>query len=205
MAQYSIEALASRTGSTVRNVRAYQDRGLLAPPGRKGRHAVYDDMHLARMRLILELLKRGYSLSSIKDLLDAQQRGERANGVLGLVNEVTGPWSDEEPTVMTSDELVRMYRLPNATKNDVGVELGVLEKVDGGYRVLSPRLLMVGAQLRQAGVPLMDVISHLKMLRQAMEAVAEQFVRLGARYVPGPRSKRLPEAADIVRRLRPLA
>jgi DNA-binding transcriptional MerR regulator len=205
MAHYSIEALASRAGSTVRNVRAYQDRGLLPPPGRQGRHAVYDSLHLARVRLIVRFLRRGYTLASIKDLLDAQQQGVGVGGVLDLVTEVTGPWSNESPTVITEDELTRMFGVDDPVARKTAVELGLLEREGDCYRVVSPRLLTVGAQLRASGVPLDEAIAHLKALRGAMEAVAAQFVALVARHIPILKSNRFPEAADLVRRLRPLA
>ena len=56
-----IDELARLAGATVRNIRVYQDRGLLAPPRRDGRVGIYTDAHLARLRLIGQLYKRGYS------------------------------------------------------------------------------------------------------------------------------------------------
>jgi DNA-binding transcriptional MerR regulator len=206
MASYSVKTLASRAGSTVRNVRAYQDKGLLPQPGRRGRHAVYDSMHLARLRFIVRLLKRGYTLSSIKDLLDAErQGGGPGRSVIGLVTEVAGPWSDESPTVVTREELVKMLGVDDRVALASALELGLLTSEGDGYRVVSPRLVAVGAQLRAIGVPLHEVMSPLKVLRAAMEVVAAQFVELAAKHIPSPKSKRFPEAADIVRRLRPLA
>ena len=46
--EYSIDELARVAGTTVRNVRAYQDRGILPPPERRGRNGVYNHTHLAR-------------------------------------------------------------------------------------------------------------------------------------------------------------
>ena len=51
MADYRIDDLARAAGTTVRNVRAYQERGLLPPPRREGRVALYGDAHLARHRV----------------------------------------------------------------------------------------------------------------------------------------------------------
>ena len=55
--EFSIDALARETGSTVRNIRAYQDRGLLPPPERRGRKGIYNDAHLSRLRIINRLLE----------------------------------------------------------------------------------------------------------------------------------------------------
>ncbi|HEY3480708.1 MAG TPA: MerR family transcriptional regulator, partial [Streptomyces sp.] len=43
---YRIEDLSHLSGTTVRTIRAYTDRGLLPKPERRGRANVYDDAHL---------------------------------------------------------------------------------------------------------------------------------------------------------------
>ncbi|NGO67532.1 MerR family transcriptional regulator, partial [Streptomyces boncukensis] len=75
LSEYRIEDLAHHSGATVRTIRAYQDRGLLPKPERRGRANVYDDSHLARLRQIADLLERGYTLASIKELLQAWDEG----------------------------------------------------------------------------------------------------------------------------------
>src|SRR5579885_2120055 len=62
MSEYSVDELAHIAGTTVRNVRTYQDRGVLPPPEKRGRKGFYNDTHLARLRLIGQLLQRGYTL-----------------------------------------------------------------------------------------------------------------------------------------------
>mgnify|MGYP001322185641 CR=1 FL=1 len=54
--EFTIDQLAREAGSTVRNVRAYQDRGLLPPPEKRGRTGIYTDVHLARLKIIGALL-----------------------------------------------------------------------------------------------------------------------------------------------------
>ena len=49
----TIDELARAAGTTVRNVRVYQDRGLLPPPERRGRLGLYGPDHLRRLRLVL--------------------------------------------------------------------------------------------------------------------------------------------------------
>src|SRR5690348_8532613 len=65
----TIDALAQAAGTTTRNVRAYQTRGLLPAPLVVGRVGYYGDAHLERLRLIANLQERGYSLAAIADLL----------------------------------------------------------------------------------------------------------------------------------------
>lgn len=142
-AEYRIEDLAHASGATVRTIRAYQDRGLLPTPERRGRANVYRDTHLARLRQIADLLDRGYTLASIKELLDAWDTGRGLGGVLGLVAEVHGPWTDEQADRITRDELNLKF---GGTSDDEAVaeavELGVLEPIpgrDGEFLVPSPR------------------------------------------------------------------
>src|SRR3712207_2361123 len=84
MAGMTIDELARRAGTTSRNVRAYQERGLVPPPDRAGRVGVYGEGHLARLRLIASLLDRGFSLASIGELLRAWEAGHSVRDVLGL-------------------------------------------------------------------------------------------------------------------------
>ncbi|MDQ2797612.1 MAG: MerR family transcriptional regulator, partial [Actinomycetota bacterium] len=58
-ATYRIDDLARAAGTTVRNVRAYQERGLLHAPARVGRTAIFDDTHLTRLKMITSMLDRG--------------------------------------------------------------------------------------------------------------------------------------------------
>ncbi|WP_127481012.1 helix-turn-helix domain-containing protein [Nocardioides pantholopis] len=64
-AQYSIHQLAAATHLSVRTIRAYQTRGLLAPPRRQGRRVVYGRRHLDRLEKIKTLQREGYNLAAI--------------------------------------------------------------------------------------------------------------------------------------------
>src|SRR5438270_13656636 len=84
MERLTIDELARRAGLTTRNVRAYQERGLLPPPVRAGRVGYYDERHLARLSIVGELLERGYSLASIRELIDAWEAGGDLGQLLGF-------------------------------------------------------------------------------------------------------------------------
>jgi DNA-binding transcriptional MerR regulator len=213
---YRIEDLAHRSGATVRTIRAYQDRGLLPRPERRGRANVYSDAHLARLRQIADLLDRGYTLASIKELLEAWDAGRGLGGVLGLVAEVDGPWTDEEAVRISRAELdERFGGHPDDAAVADAVELGVLERVPGEdetYLVPSPQELSVAVELYEAGVPLSAIASHLRELRGQVEHIASRFLEFTtehvfARYLGEhpPTDAEATEAASLVRRLRPLA
>ena len=63
--RYTLDELAVAAGMTVRNVRAYQTRGLLPGPERRGRRAVYTGEHLLRLEAIHRARTRGASLALI--------------------------------------------------------------------------------------------------------------------------------------------
>ncbi|WP_424569162.1 MerR family transcriptional regulator [Streptomyces sp. CH-036] len=215
-AEYRIEDLAHASGATVRTIRAYQDRGLLPTPERRGRANVYREAHLARLRQIADLLDRGYTLASIKELLEAWDAGRGLGGVLGLVAEVQGPWTDEEADRITRTELDAKF---GGAQDDEAiaeaVALGVLERVPGRddeFLVPSPQELAVAVELHAAGVPLMAISGHLRELRGQVEHIASRFLEFTtehvfARYLGHrpPTDSDAAEAASMVRRLRPLA
>ncbi|MFJ1547295.1 MerR family transcriptional regulator [Streptomyces sp. NPDC088246] len=214
--EYRIEDLAHASGATVRTIRAYQDRGLLPTPERRGRANVYRDTHLARLRQIADLLDRGYTLASIKELLEAWDTGRGLGGVLGLVAEVHGPWTDEQADRITRSELnTRFGGSPDDEAVAEAVELGVLERIQGRddeFLVPSPQELAVAAELYAAGVPLSAISGHLRELRGQVEQIASRFLEFTtehvfARYLGHrpPTDSDAAEAAAMVRRLRPLA
>ncbi|MFH8608518.1 MerR family transcriptional regulator [Streptomyces sp. NPDC018029] len=214
--EYRIEDLAHHSGATVRTIRAYQDRGLLPRPERRGRSNVYGDAHLARLRQIADLLDRGYTLASIKELLEAWDAGRGLGGVLGLAAEVDGPWTDEKADRITRAELDAAF---GGTSDEAAVAdavaLGVLEPVPGRedeFLVPSPQELAVAVELHAAGVPLSAISGHLRELRGQVEHIASRFLEFTtehvfARYLGHrpPTEADAAEAAELVRRLRPLA
>ncbi|GHC36304.1 hypothetical protein GCM10010507_06780 [Streptomyces cinnamoneus] len=214
-AEYRIEDLAHRSGATVRTIRAYQDRGLLPRPERRGRANVYGDAHLARLRQVSGLLDRGYTLASIKELLDAWDTGRGLGGVLGLAVEVDGPWTDEEPGRITRAELdARFGGERNDRAVEEAVELGVLVRLPSSpdaFLVPSPQELAVAAELHAAGVPLTAISGHLRELRTQVEHIAGRFLDFTAEHVfhpylgHPPTDEEAAQAAALVRRLRPLA
>ncbi|MFC5750759.1 MerR family transcriptional regulator [Actinomadura rugatobispora] len=217
MAEYRIDELAQAAGGTVRNIRAYQDRGLLPPPRLEGRVGIYDDSHLARLRLIGKLLGRGYTFAIIKDLLSAWETGKDVGEVLGLEKVLTDPWSDEIPGTTTLEELRSAFG-PDLDPAEIArmldrtVRLGLVEPAGGDhYRVPSPRLLHVGAELVAAGIPLESVLDIAEQIRDDCDVIAGRFVNLVREHVfqrdtdeSVPGGDDVAEIAAMVRRMRPL-
>ncbi|WP_017592626.1 MerR family transcriptional regulator [Nocardiopsis potens] len=213
MAEYRIDELARLAETTVRNVRVYQDRGLLSPPRREGRVGIYTEAHLARLRLIAQLLSRGYTFANIRELVTVWERGGDLNDVLGFESAVGDPWTDEIPGHITADELVELFK-GDVTDDNIerAVRLNLLE-VDGDrFRVPSPRLLHAGAELVAAGMSVSSVLDIAERLEGHVDAAAGELVREIADHILSEHAPEgilqgsdIGEAAELVRRLRPLA
>lgn len=207
----TIDELARRSGVTSRNIRAYQERGLLPPPAVRGRVGWYGEAHLARLRHIAQLAERGFSLAAIRELFRAWERGHGLAEVLGFEEALAEPWVEEPEQVLSRAELAAFFGDDEPALRR-SVEIGVLEELgDERYRVPSPRVLRVGAALVAAGIPLDAVLDEGAALRDAMDRVADRFVRLFLQHVWDPYVARgmppeeLSGVTEALRRLRPLA
>ncbi|HJL19136.1 MAG TPA: MerR family transcriptional regulator [Sandaracinaceae bacterium LLY-WYZ-13_1] len=210
--ELTVGELAKRAGITVRNVRAYQDRGLLPPPRRRGRAAIYSEVHLLRLRVIQQLLGRGYTLASIGDLLDAWAKGHDLAELMGLESAISSPFSSEAPAHLTLADLVERFGAIPPARIAQAIALGYLEPEEDGFRAPSPRLIHAAEELVASGVPLGALLDQAERLRGDVERIADGFVELVAEHVFDPVGRRrlpppeeAPRLASIVRRLRPLA
>jgi DNA-binding transcriptional MerR regulator len=215
MTEYRVAELARAAQTSVRNVRVYQDRGLLPPPRREGRIGLYNEAHLARLRLINRLLARGYTFATIGELFDAWSKGKDLADTLGLREALTAPWTQEESVRMSRAEVSRRFGTPfSADAAARAIELGMLvpDGKDGtAYLVPSPSLLDAGSELVAAGVPLDVVLDLAAGVQDDMSRVAQRFISLlldhiavtdDEKHLTGPLSG---EVAQRVIRLRPYA
>src|SRR3954453_7303879 len=209
---YRVDELARAAGTTARNVRLYQERGLLPSPRLEGRVGWYDDSHLARLRLITRLLDRGFSLANIAELLSTWEAGRDIGSVLGGEQVLTVPWNDESPTPVTMARLREVFGDEfGATEADRLVEIGLLQRQGRSYVVPSPALLGVAGELVTVGLPLAAVMQLAETLVAHLTAIARGFITTTTEALqPGVDPTTL-GADDIERmaegatRLRPLA
>ena len=209
--EFSIDELSRAGGSTVRNVRAYQDRGLLPPPQRRGRNGIYTQDHLARLRLIGRLLERGYTLANIAELITAWEQGRDLQQLMGLESQLTRPWSDETPITISLIELAKAFG-GNYRPSDLAraLELGIVERDGLRFRVPSPKLLSVGSEIVGMGIPLRELLTIIGGLRRNVERVADELIQVAVgsidRYGDDlPPAEDVPQLAAMIGRLRPLA
>ncbi len=208
---YRIDDLARAAGTTVRNVRVYQDRGLLPPPRREGRTGIYSEAHLARLRLIGSLLEKGYTFAHIGEFLEAWQRGRNLTDLLGLEEVLTTPWSDEVDDYVTADELVELFGQEQLDEESLARALDQQLVVPDGdrFRVPSPRLLHAGSELVKAGIPLSVVLGLSEQLAEDMDRSARRLVGAVADHAVLPLTESydasLAEVGELITHLKPLA
>ncbi|MGW7407314.1 MerR family transcriptional regulator [Streptomyces sp. NPDC054833] len=186
-----MEELAQLAGITVRTLRFYRERKLIPPPRREGRIAWYDDHHLARLRTISALLERGHTLNGIAELAEAFDHGRDVADLLGV-----GAPTEEEPVRLTPEELADHFAGEVTRENlAAAMDLGYLG-TDGDEIVhISRRLLDVSAALVREGIPLAEVLTAAKRVREHADALAELFTEVILRHGP----------EEDLERLRPLA
>ncbi|MGW6915249.1 MerR family transcriptional regulator [Kitasatospora sp. NPDC054939] len=211
--EYRVEELAEAAGITTRTLRFYRERKLLQPPRREGRIAWYGEAHLARLRMIAELLERGHTLGGIAELIGAGESGRDVAELIGLEAAIIAPWSDETPTHLSWAELHAAFGEQLTGENTAEAIAQGLVTVDAdGIGHVSRRLMDATTALVGAGVPLAAVLEASRRTQEHVDAIAEAFTALvrdhllGALAGGGP----LPpgEAAQLTERIlqtRPLA
>jgi DNA-binding transcriptional MerR regulator len=212
--EYRIDELARLAGTTVRNVRAYQDRGLLPSPRREGRVGLYSEAHLGRLRLIGTLLERGYTLANIAELADAWERGRDIGDLFGFEAILSAPWSEEASTTASAEQLAELVAGADPAVADFALReatrLGIVEAEGDHFRVLAPAVFETGTLLLRAGVPLEQVLVLARAMRQHIEEVAALFVDVVDTHICAPWGdviprNELPALAELIEQLRPLA
>lgn len=209
----TIDELAQRAKTTTRNVRAYQTRGLLPPPRLSGRVGYYDEGHLARLRLISHLQERGFSLSSIDELLSTWEEGGTLSDLLGFEEALTEPWTEEQEELVPLERLRALAPMVEDVEPFVtrAIELGLLRVEGDQFWIRSPRLLRIGEELVGSGVPFPAVLDVVAGLVSHTAEIAQRFVDLFERHVWDPFEKagmppeKLPDVTAVLRRVRPMA
>lgn len=208
-----VEELSALAGTTVRNLRAFQDKGIIPPPAKRGRQAVYGEAHLYRLQLLLRLQSRGYSLNGIKELIDAAEQGRNVRELIGLDTVITTPLmpSNSTPGTVTNAQLLRMFgykRMPKVLLRQA-VDLGFLLPEGRRYRVGEILMLEAAADLVKNGIELTDLLEIARRLRENMDRMAEDITWRLAKSIDSygsdiPPQKDMPRIAALIQLLRRL-
>ncbi|WP_308272268.1 MerR family transcriptional regulator [Kitasatospora sp. SUK 42] len=211
--EYRVEELAEAAGITTRTLRFYRERKLLPPPRKEGRIAWYGEEHLARLRMIGELLERGHTLGGIAELIGAGESGRDVAELIGLEAAIVAPWSDETPVRMDWDELKAAFGDQLTEENTAeSIAQGYITVEEDGITHVSRRLMDATTELVAEGVPLAAVLDASRRTREHVDAIAEIFIEVVGEHLLSALSGETPlapgEAARLTERIlrvRPIA
>jgi DNA-binding transcriptional MerR regulator len=179
--EYRIDDLARLAGTTTRNIRVYRDRGLLPPPLRVGRIALFNDTHLTRLRLITSMLDRGYNIAHVREMLSAWEEGKNLGDVLGLETAIVGTWTTEKPETMPLVDAERLVDDPRAFDRLVALQV---IRVDGARATVTrPKLIEAFNEIRGYGVELAKLIDLHEQIVPEIDKISDMLVRAGAEHV----------------------
>jgi DNA-binding transcriptional MerR regulator len=210
--QLTIEQLAAQSGMSVRNIRAHQARGLLAPPEVRARVGYYGPEHLEQLRLIRDLQEDGFNLSGIKRLLDdSQGTAERLQRFGEALSAVA---TAERGETLTLEELGRRFRVSAQDAPEVLAEaerLGVLVPIgEGRFQAPSPSLLAIAEEVVGRGISLRSALAVLEDVDRHCQSVSRSLVELFVHEIWKPfaqadmPAERWPEIEHAVERLGPV-
>jgi DNA-binding transcriptional MerR regulator len=208
----TIEQLAAKSGMSVRNIRAHQARGLLAPPEVRLRVGYYGPEHVAQLRLIRDLQNEGFNLGGIKRLLaDSEGTAQRLVQFRQALTE-----RHREPVeTLTRAELAQRFRVggrEGARELARAERLGLLHPVGGdAYEAESPSLLAVAEEVVAQGISLDAALGVFEEIERNCDEVARAFVNVFVNEVWRPFQRagmppdRWPQIDRAIERLRPLS
>ncbi|MFJ9444169.1 MerR family transcriptional regulator [Kitasatospora sp. NPDC101235] len=211
--EYRVEELAEAAGITTRTLRFYRERKLLQPPRKEGRIAWYGEEHLARLRMIGELLERGHTLGGIAELIGAGESGRDVAELIGLEAAIVAPWSDETPVRLDWDELKTAFGDQLTEENTAeSIAQGYITVEEDGITHVSRRLMDATTELVAEGVPLSAVLEASRRTQEHVDAIAEIFIEVVSEHLLSALTTDTPlppgEAARLTERIlrvRPLA
>jgi DNA-binding transcriptional MerR regulator len=206
--EYGVEELAERTGITVRTLRFYASEGLLPPPHRRGRVALYDSRHRMRLDLIRTLQEHGYTLSAIQRVL-ARIPDDADPAQYAVQSAVLAPWLPGDTEELDQAELERRVGAPvDAEQLEHLRALGAVEPLGDGRFRISPAMLGHAAELTRLPVPPEVLRESARIIQEHASAVAEGLTEVFARAIWGPYQRGElghEEVVAILARMRPLA
>ena len=178
---YSLVELVQLSGVAVDTIRYYQSIRLLPSPGRDGRNAVYEEVHLDRLRLIRSMAARGLSLKVIGMLLAKGERDDSDRALLTAIEEEAA-----EPTY-GREELATRLGIPHALLASVE-HAGLTEAVqqpDGVTRYSDADLRVARGALKILGYgfPLTRLLALAVRHDRATRKTVDEAIDLFDRYV----------------------
>ncbi|WP_162264263.1 MerR family transcriptional regulator [Mycobacterium sp. Root265] len=193
--EYHLDDLARISGVTARNIRAYRERGLLDPPRRQGRSAIYDDYHLAQLQTIDELLGRGFTSAHVAEFFETMRAGGSVAELLGLQRAILRPRA--EPGDETTPDGLRVKIDPASAEGARLLELGLAHRSGTALVFTNPVIGRVVARSADPLVYARIVLALLDASRDGVEALADDVISVLEREVVARYGSALPNKDNI--------
>lgn len=179
--EYRVEELAGAAGVGVDTVRFYQARGLLAPPRRTGRRALYDESHRQRLVQVRELQQQGFSLAQIARLVARPDARTEGSLLRALVEEGGGG-----ERRLSRAELAAKAGVPEALvraveASGIAEPLGVGDEATFGESDLE--MARAAMAILEAGFPLPALLDLALAHARGVQATCEGAIDLFDRHV----------------------
>jgi DNA-binding transcriptional MerR regulator len=210
LAEYRLDDLARISGVSARNIRAYRERGLLDPPRREGRSAVYDDYHLSQLKTINELLRKGFNSAHIAEFFARMREGHDLAAILGVQRAILGP--EDEPPALAATKATRALNLdPGCEEAQRLLSSGLAELCDDTVVLLDAEMAAIVTRTAdqvhyvRAILRMIDSASGtIDELAAVLVAAFEECVnaRYGRGFIPEP--EEMAEVSQLVRDYRDL-
>ena len=218
-----VAELAEAAGVGVDTVRFYQARGLIQPPLRRGRFAIYTSDHLERIRRIRALLEADFSLAQIRRLLEPEDVSAASRPAPRHAR--AGAGSEESTSLLASlaersvgagtlsqQELASETGVPEALVSAAG-RSGLLTPIEIHGELRFPRsdrdMLAAGLEILGEGLPLERLLELAAEHATSIASLAERAIDLFDDHIRKPRGederavrrafeRLLPQATQIV-------
>ena len=197
----TIDELARQAGTRTSTVRLYQTKGLLPPPEIRGRVGYYSQGHLARLRVIERLQKRGFSLAAIRDLLENWSQGSSLSAILDPQQELAG---FGEPTELSQADFAALFPDghvdPEVVRRARKLGLLAFDADRGVIRIPSRAFLEIGRELAAHNVPPDRSIAEFELLAKDARTIARRFLAMFQEFVQAPSRStrgRKPAGSDV--------
>lgn len=177
--ELTIAELAERTGISVRTIRFYAGMGLIPSPEVRGRLGLYDGRHVARLELVRDMQRLGFTLSAIEGYL-ARIPTDRSPEDLALHRALLAPWLAEDPDTVDRAELDdRAGRTVGDEDLARLVALGVVhDNRDGTLQLTSADMLSYGLGLLDAEMDFEVQLASKQIIERHTSALATELFAL---------------------------
>jgi len=169
-----VEQLAGDAELSVDTIRYYQKIGVLHPPTRQGRVAVYDKSHASRLAEVRQLSHDGFSLAQIQRLTESA-----SHPLLDSLNSASES--------LTFAELVETSGV-DADIVDLAIDAGLIRPTRTGgdtFGIETLSMLKAGVGLLEAGVPFDQLVQLAVRHADHVEGIAKDAVALLADQLAG--------------------